>query len=100
MPLSLMTHLRGAIIVAIFAFAFLWLEISSQLFVGMISLFLMPLLIWLLVSNAVKEAPPFDDTAFHRTRPVTAGQVYRHVVGFHLLVLGCVLLVILSLIHI
>lgn len=96
MPLSLLTRLRGVIIVAAFAFALLWLEISDQMLAGVIALFLMPLLFWLLVSNAVKDAPPFDDTAFHRTRPVTAGKAYRHLVGFHLLVLACILLLVLA----
>jgi hypothetical protein len=96
MPLSLLTRLRGVTIVAVFAIALLWLEISDQMWAWATGFLLMPLLIWLLVSNAIKDAPPFDDTAFHRTRPVTAGQVYRHLVGFHLLLLGCILLVVLA----
>lgn len=96
MPLSFLTRLRGAIIVAAFAFALLCLEISAQPWVLGFALFLLPLLIWLLVSNAVKDAPPFDDHAFHRTRPVAAGHVFRHLAGFHLLVLAALLLVVVA----
>ncbi len=97
MPLSKLTLLRGALIVAFFAFALFHTDAWRGWVVAAASLFVLPLLTWLLVSNAVKEAPPFDDTAFHRTRPVTAGRVFRHLAGFHLLVLAGMLGVILIL---
>lgn len=96
MPLSQLTRLRAAIIVIGFALTLFCLDASHQAMVGAAALFVLPVLIWLLVSNAVKEAPPFDDKAFHRTRPVTAGQVFRHLAGFHLLVLAGLLAVVLA----
>jgi hypothetical protein len=96
MPLSPLTRLRAAIIVIAFAFTLFGLDVSLQAWVGAAALFVLPLLIWLLVSNAVKDAPPFDESAFHRTRPVTAGQVFRHLAGFHLLVLAGLLVILLA----
>ena len=88
MPLSPLTRLRGAIIVAIFAL--LLFRYDGATF-GVL-----PLLLWFLVSNAVKEAPPFDESAFHRTRPVSAARAFRHLMGFHLLVFAGILVVLLS----
>lgn len=96
MPLSFLTRLRGAIIVATFIFALFCLNGVALVWFAGTTLLVLPLLIWLLVSNSVRDAPPFDDSAFHRTRPVTNGQVFSHLVGFHLLVLAVVLAVLLA----
>ena len=51
---------------------------------GASALFALPLLVWLLTSRAVRDAPPFDDRAFHRTLPPGDRYAFWRVVRFHL----------------
>lgn len=47
-----------------------------------------PILATLLSSSAVRDAPPFNDRAFHRTLPPCDGVAFRSVLAIHLLVLA------------
>lgn len=86
MPLSFLTRLRGVLVVGIVVLCLLLVEVGQQVWIS-VAIFL----VWMPVSSAVKDAPPFDDTAFHRTRPLTPLQVFGRIAGFHLLLLVAIL---------
>lgn len=86
MPFSPSTRILRVAILAGIAAILLWPSREVHAW-GASALFVLPLLIWLLTSRAVRDAPPFDDRAFHRTLPPGAGYAFWRVVRFHLF--GC-----------
>jgi len=92
MPLSFATRLRGVLAAAALIVGLSLVE-SDQTGLIPFGIFgAMPFLIWMLAAAAVKDAPPFDDTAFHRTRPVTRDQAFRRSAEFYLLLLAGIFL--------
>jgi hypothetical protein len=96
MPLSFATRLRAVLVAAVFVLGLSFAEFDRKGFIAMGIFGAMPFLIWMLASSAVKDAPPFDDTGFHRTRPITPGQAFRRLAGFHLLPLTGVLAILVA----
>ncbi|HEY1121488.1 MAG TPA: hypothetical protein VGE67_07795, partial [Haloferula sp.] len=96
MPLSFATRLLGVLVAAALVIALAFAEFDHEGYIAIGILGSIPFLIWMLVSAAAKDAAPFDDTAFHRTRPITRDKVFRHLAGFYLLLLAGIFLILAS----
>ncbi len=94
MPHSPFTRILAFFIVAGFALALLWPDDRAHVW-GWYAMFSLPIVIGLFTWSAVRDAPPFDDNAFHRTLPPGDGTAFRKVLIIHLAILGGIALSVL-----
>lgn len=87
MPLSPFTRIFGLAIVAAYFLAVLWPDESAALW-GWQTMIALPIVIGLFSWSAVRDAPPFDDQAFHRVLPPGDGVAFRRVLMIHGMVLA------------
>lgn len=87
MPHSPFTRFFGLAIVVGYFLALLWPDESAALW-GWQTMIVLPIVIGIFSWSAVRDAPPFDDQAFHRVLPPGDGVAFRRVLMIHGMVLA------------
>lgn len=95
MPHSPFTRYYGFAIVAAYFLALLWPSDHVYLW-GWQTMVLLPLVFGIFTWSTVRNAPPFDDLAFHRTLPPGDGFAFRRVIMIHALVLAGIALAVVA----
>lgn len=95
MPQSPFTRYFALFIICAFAFALLYPHEWAMEW-GKKAIYVLPLVLGILGWSATRDAPPFDDRAFHRTLPPGDGPAFRRTLLTHLLVLGGITLVVMA----
>lgn len=95
MPHSPVTRFLAFLVVAVAAILLLWPGEIQAAF-GLILLGMSPLLVAVFTWSAVRDAPPFDTNAFHRTLPGGNREGFCRVLGMHAWVFAGISLLLLA----
>lgn len=95
MPHSPFTRYIAFSIIAAYAGILLWPDPRAQI-VGLSALMALPLVLALFTWSAVRDAPAFNDHAFHRTLPTDDAEVFRRTLRIHGMVLLGIALVVVT----